>query len=165
MNITPLFESQQFLDNKVTERVKSTGYETNSYYAFDHKVFAFHCELMELANEIGFFKFWKQGHKRDLARILDEGVDCVHFLLSIGNMKGYYKSTKEVEPFALWEDWSTEDMFTVLRQNQLDNVAQWTRAFELVLGILLKQEMSESDIFKGYYRKNEVNLNRQAEGY
>lgn len=165
MNITQLFESQQFLDNKVTERVKATGYDTNSYYCFDHRVFAFHCELMEFANEIGFFKFWKLGHKQDPERILDEGIDCVHFLLSLGNMKGYYKSTKEIEPFALWDDYSIEDMFTLVRQNQLDNVAQWTRAFELVLGILYKLGFTEYEIEKQYYRKNEVNLNRQASEY
>lgn len=165
MNIEKLYRAQNVLDTGVSERIKKTGYETNSHYCFDDRVFAFHCELMEFANEIGFFKFWKLGHKRDDLRMLDEGVDCVHFLLSIGNMKGYHKSTREIEPFMLWEDYSLGDMFRLLRVNNLDNVAQWTRAFELVLGILRKIGFSEDEILKQYDIKNEVNLQRQTDGY
>ena len=165
METTKLFEAQKVLDTGVAERLKTTGYDTNSHYCFDDRVFAFHCELMEFANELGFFKFWKRSHKLDLAQVLDEGVDCIHFLLSIGNMKGYDRSTKEITPFELWEDFSLSDMFSLLRTNNLDNIAQWGRAFELILGILLKVGMTETDIIRGYFRKNEVNLKRQSTGY
>lgn len=164
MKITDLFVAQNELDENVGERVRE-GYDTNSHYCFDHRVFAFHCELMEFANELGFFKFWKKSHIINRPRALDEGIDCIHFLLSIGNMKGYSKSTKEIEPFGLWEHYSVEDMFYLLRTNNLDNIAQWGRAFELVLGILMKLDYTEQEITDQYYRKNSINLQRQRNGY
>lgn len=164
MNLVEIFESKKAFDQVVAERVKKTGYEVNSYYGFDHLVFGFHCELMEFANEVGFFKFWKLGHVMHTLKTLDEGVDCLHVLMSIGNMKGYER-VKEVEPFALWEDYSIEDMFKLLRQNNLETVSHWTRAFELVLGLLVKLGYSELAILNQYNNKNRVNLNRQDTGY
>lgn len=164
MNLVEMFASKKAFDELVAERVKKTGYIVNSYYGFDHLVFGFHCELMEFANEIGFFKFWKVNHKMDEAKTLDEGVDCLHVLMSIGNMKGYH-NVKEVEPFALWEDYSLEDMFKLLRDNNLETVSHWTRAFELILGILYKLNYSEGIIKHQYDTKNKINRTRQKTGY
>lgn len=165
METVELYTLQRHLDEVIGNNIKETGYELDSYYAYDHRVFAFHCELMELANEIKFFKYWKKDKKLNMAKVLDEGVDCIHFLLSIGLMKKYYNSIKEIQPFALWEDYSMEDMFTEIRRNELDTAGRWRLAFELVLGILVKAGLNEDDIIRGYYKKNEENLKRQAEGY
>lgn len=163
MRLEKMFSTKKKFDEVVAARVKKKGYVVNSYYGFDHLVFGFHCELMEFANETGFFKFWKVNHKQDRLKMLDEGVDCLHVLMTIGSMKNY--KVKEVEPFALWEDYSIEDMFTLVRQNNLETVSHWTRAFELVLGILLKLDYEEDAIIEQYEAKNQVNLDRQAEGY
>ena len=163
MNLVEMFASKKEFDKVVAERVAKKGYIVDSYYGLDHLVFGFHCELMEFANEIGFFKFWKMNHVQDDERILDEGVDCLHVLMSIGNMKNY--KVKEIEPFALWEDYSIEDMFTLLRQNSLETVSHWTRAFELVLGILVNLGYSERAIMEQYEAKNNVNLKRQDTDY
>lgn len=164
MNLVEMFASKREFDKVVAERVKKKGYIVDSYYGFDHLVFGFHCELMEFANEVGFFKFWKLGHKLKWEQTLEEGVDCLHVLMSIGNMKGYEK-VKNVEPFALWEDYSLEDMFTLVRQNNLETVSHWTRAFELILGILFKIGYSEEAIADRYNSKNEINLQRQEDEY
>lgn len=164
MNLVDLYELQSVLDAKVTERL-SQDYDTASSYCVDDKIYAFHTEVHELANEIGFFKFWKLGHTKVAERILDELVDCVHFLLSIGLTKGYSRIVKNVEPFALWEDYSFYDMFAILRENNLSNVAHFVRAFELVVGIGAKLGISEHDIYEGYRRKNTVNIERQNGGY
>lgn len=165
MNLEKLYELQAGFDATVKENVKATGYDTDSVYCYDHRLFAFHCELMELANEIRFFKFWKQDKKVDMAAVLEEGVDCVHFLLSIGLMKGYQRTVKTIQPFALWEDYSVESIFEELRRNNLDTVGRWQLAFEMLIGVLYKMGMNLDDIYNGYLRKNDINIQRQEEGY
>lgn len=165
MKIIEIITLQAHLDEVIAENIKDTGYDMNSHYAYDHQVFAFHCEVMELANEIKFFKYWKKDKKLNMAKVLDEGVDCIHFLLSIGLKKKYHNSIKDIEPFMLWEDYEMEDMFKELRRNDIDTVGRWKLAFELILGIMLKAGLNEIDIIRGYYRKNEVNLQRQEDGY
>jgi len=169
MNLVDLYVMQKVLEEKVQERVQESafrdGYDMSSHYSIDDRIYAFHTEVHELANEVGFFKFWKLGHVMDRERVLDELVDCVHFLLSISLAKGYNSVIKAVEPFELWSDYSMYDLFTLLRENQIGNVGHFQRAFSLLLGIGAKLGFTESDILVGYHTKNAVNHTRQREGY
>lgn len=164
MNLVDYYELQSILDAKVSERVGAT-YDTNSSYSVDDRIYAFHTEVHELANEIGFFKFWKLGHEIEEERVLDELVDCFHFLFSIGLAKGYNRIVREVEPFPMWEDYSMLDMFQVLRENRLDNVGHYQMALSLVLGIGAKLGFSDAAIEKAYKWKNNRNHARQNGGY
>lgn len=164
MNLVNFYELQRVLDERVAERVKG-AYDTTSHYSIDDRIYAFHTEVHELANEIGFFKFWKLGHSQDPQRILDELVDCIHFLLSIGLAKGYNSVVKHVEPFILWEDYSMYDLFTLLRENNVGNVGHYQRSFSLILGIGEKLGYTEDQIEEAYLSKNKTNHDRQSEGY
>lgn len=164
MNLVDLYVMQKVLDLKVQEGVND-GYDMNSSYSVEDRIYAFHTEVHELANEVGFFKFWKRGHIMDRGRVLDELVDCVHFLLSISLAKGYNGVIKAVEPFELWSDYTMYDLFTLLRENQIGNVGHFQRAFSLLLGIGAKLGFSEDDILEGYNAKNVINHTRQREGY
>lgn len=46
---------------------------------------AFKSELGEAANEFRGFKYWSQDREPRGAALLEELIDCIHFLLSIGN--------------------------------------------------------------------------------
>src|SRR5690625_1594587 len=56
----------------------------------EEKMLALLVELGEMANETRCFKFWSTKGKSDQGIILEEYVDNIHFLLSIGLEKGYH---------------------------------------------------------------------------
>lgn len=164
MNLVELYKTQSILDDKITERLKDV-YDTGSYQAVDNLIYGFHTEVHELANEIGFFKFWKQSHEMDSSDTLEELVDCIHILLSIGLKVGYDRVVKEVEAFPLWEDYSILELFKELRHNDLDTVGRFTLAFSLILGIAKKLDFTELELQAAYRLKNDENHSRQEDGY
>lgn len=162
LNLEELYEMQKDLDESVSER---TGMDLSSYESVESRMYAFHTEVHELANEISFFKYWKQSHVMDRDRTLEELVDCVHFLLSLGITKGYTKVVRSVGAFSLWEDYSMLDLFKEIRRNELDSVGKFQLVFSLILGVAAKCGFTLEDVRKGYILKNAVNEVRQLEGY
>lgn len=53
---------------------------------FTNRCLAFSVELGETANEVRSFKHWSNKGPSPVEVILEEYVDCLHFLLSISNM-------------------------------------------------------------------------------
>jgi len=164
LDLEELYDLQYKLDEKVKEKV-DPSYEVNSHYAMAHVIYAFHTEVHELANEVPFFKFWKHNHLTDKSRAIEELVDCVHFLLKIGLMRGYDRVVKEIEVFTLWEDYPIDELFYELRRNELDSIGRFQMAFSTLLGIARKLGFTESDIEKAYKLKNLENMKRQEEDY
>ena len=164
LELKGMYEMQRVLDNRIKERV-GKGYNFGSYYAIEDKVYAFHTEMHELANEIGFFKVWKQNHKMDRGNVLEELVDVIHFLLSVGITKGYDNVVKRVDAFSLWEDYPMIDLFNEVRRNDLESIGKYTLAFGLVLGIAKKLDFSIMEVEYAYELKNEKNTERQLNGY
>lgn len=162
MNIEKLWKLQTELDQMVMDRSKV---KLDSYENIEFRMYAFHTEVHELANEVGFFKYWKLSHKMKEAEVIEELIDCIHFLLSVGITKGYNRVIKEVEPFPLWKEYEMLDLFKEVRRNELDSVGRWEIAFSLLLGIGKKCGFTQEQMLKEYSRKNTVNRERQKEGY
>ena len=82
MQLSKLFTMQRELDLFIqNNREKQTD-------VFQEKGLALLIELAELANETRCFKFWSTKGPSDDAVILEEYVDSIHFLLSLGIEKG-----------------------------------------------------------------------------
>lgn len=131
------------------------------------KILAFQVELGELANETRCFKYWSLKPASERAVILEEYVDGVHFLLSIGlDLKTCSLSASN----STIDNESLTKQFLLLFQlsSQLGDTKK-TALFEelfqqyLYLGKLLNY--TADDIEKAYIGKNEVNHQRQNEGY
>ena len=84
MNLQNLFVMQEKLDNHIME-------EHNLYgkTLFSEKLLALQVEIAELANETRCFKFWSNKGPSSKETILEEYVDCLHFILTIGLEKNY----------------------------------------------------------------------------
>lgn len=95
MNLTKLFEMQRVLDERI---VKEKGLEGQGL--LPQKILALQVELGECANEWRGFKYWSKdqqprrdkivhdGHGGIISHsdpLLEEYIDCLHFILSIGN--------------------------------------------------------------------------------
>lgn len=161
MNWKSLFEKQVKLDEYI-----SRNHNLDESDLFDQKILALLVELGELANETRCFKFWSNKKRNDDAIIIEEYVDNIHFLLSLGLNKSlefteieYVKSNHdETTQFNLIFQYVTEFKQSPTKTNYL-------KLFEAYLQLADILGFSDKAIMKAYDEKNEVNFERQDAGY
>lgn len=61
-----------------------------------HKITALMVETSEMANEVRAFKYWSN-KKPNVKEAKEEYIDCLHFMLSIGNI--LFNEAEEIEEF------------------------------------------------------------------
>src|SRR3954469_23285631 len=88
MQLETLFEMQAGLDRYIEE-----NHQLENEDLFNRKVLALLVEIGELANETRCFKFWSVKPPSDKQVILEEFVDGVHFILSLGIECDFHKET------------------------------------------------------------------------
>lgn len=155
-----LFEIQRKLDLFIEE----TQNITND--VFKEKGLALLVELAELANETRCFKFWSTKGASEREVLLEEFVDSIHFMLSLGNMKGY--------ALAEWPDVQEEVDLTVQFIETTQKITQFItdpseenyKAIWHAYGKLAyNMQFTVADIIEAYISKNEKNYERQKSGY
>lgn len=156
---------QELVDQKIAAKMPESWGGFNGYESVMHRTFAFHIELAELANEIGFFKDWKHSHEVKMDKVKKELCDCLAFAFSIGLTRGYTKLKPEIAPFTLWKDYPFYDTFETLRPNQLDTLGKWELAIGVLIGVGLKLGISEEELEKEFNFVCSDNIKRQNEGY
>lgn len=161
MNLEILYKKQKEVDNKIAEK----GVNLDHYLNLEHRIFAFQCELMELANEIGFFKDWKHSHEINHDTAIKELADCLAFALSIGITKGYDKLVKEIEGYEGLTEFPYLDLFNNLRNNDLNTIGSYKMALIMLIAIGLKLGFSSEGVIDHYIAKSNINIQRQEEGY
>lgn len=171
MNLTKLFEMQRELDERI---VKEKGLENE--YLLPRKILALQVELGECANEWRGFKFWSKDQqpryeKKSIAfanpggpfehtsyPLLEEYIDCLHFILSIGISLG----ENEARPQTIY-DRSIVDLFS--------EAITWDWQGHYGCGLTVFIELGKElgftweQIEAAYMAKNAVNHNRQSTGY
>jgi dimeric dUTPase (all-alpha-NTP-PPase superfamily) len=162
MNLAKLFELQKNLDERIRENHGLHGESLLS-----KKVLALQVELAELANETRCFKFWSDKQPSDKKVILEEYVDCLHFILTLGIEENFTEieiDDKELLQYDLTAQFlnlyiDINDFITCSSKDQ------YITLFEdfLVLGKILGFKPYE--IEAAYYEKNDINHKRQDEGY
>src|SRR5690606_41193415 len=83
INWPKLFTLQRELD----ERIWREHHLTGDY--FSERVLALQVEVAELANETRCFKYWSLKPPSERSKILEEYVDGIHFILSLGLTLGF----------------------------------------------------------------------------
>ena len=161
MNISELYEMQRELDNRICKEHRLEGMNL-----VPSKILALQVELGELANETRCFKFWSSRGPSSEEIILEEYVDCLHFILSIGleggltdiNLAKIDNDNNLIDQF--------QNIFTRIvafqHEPTLDNYEALFAHFLLLGG---KLGFSEGKIYLAYLRKNRVNHQRQDDGY
>lgn len=160
--IKQLLKLQQQLDKRIEIE---HGLEHEDL--LDKKIMALLVELGELANETRCFKFWSKKPSADRNVVLEEYVDGIHFILSIGLE---LKIEDELELHIIEESRDLVEQFhrvfssiTQFRENII--IENYHKVFNeyILLGKLLGFQLD--DIEKAYISKNEVNHQRQDQGY
>ncbi|WP_243299127.1 dUTP diphosphatase [Bacillus litorisediminis] len=186
MNLSKLFEAQRQLDNRI---VKEKGLEGQDL--LPKKILALQVELGELANEHRGFKFWSNDQeprriKKSIAfanpsgpfeyvtyPLLEEYVDCLHFILSIGNEYGYKSEpTLAIVPDNVLDQ--LNDLFKIVSfmDNLYKDMGYGCGVHDFYddllgnfmnLGKLLG--FTWEQIEQAYFDKNQTNHRRQENGY
>ncbi|MFD2639898.1 dUTP diphosphatase [Piscibacillus salipiscarius] len=156
-----LYKLQKELDDDILMRNSLTREEV-----FDDKLLALIVEVGELANETRCFKYWSQKGPSEQSVILEEFVDGIHFLLSIGIDYGYNYNGQLREN----SESSLTELFHMLygkinRFKQNPTNMHYQKLMSTYLDVGLKLNFTEDDILHAYLDKNKVNHERQQSGY
>lgn len=177
MNLSKMFEMQRELDEHIIREKHLEGQDL-----LPNKILALQVELGELANEWRGFKHWSNDQKprrhvlddnlttcepdRYHDPLLEEYVDCLHFILSIAletDIKlpespcglNYVHVSEQFNAVfnKLGDFWDT--------RTRMNFIQTWATFYELgkMLGFI------EEEIEQAYMSKNAVNHQRQVNGY
>ena len=187
MNLNELFKIQAELDKRIVEEHNLQGVDL-----LDKKILALQVELGELANEWRGFKFWSKDQEPRVEvtesntncgecfynnvgknPLLEEYVDCLHFILSIGLELEYNKFEFE---------YLHEGNFRVFTET--DTIRQFTETFQAIGGLITNGDLESYEhlflyliglgrhmgftweqIEQAYLDKNKINHERQERGY
>ncbi|MCR6111599.1 dUTP diphosphatase [Bacillus sp. A301a_S52] len=166
MNFFKLFEMQRTLDSYIEAK---QGLHEEAL--LERKLLALQVEIAELANETRCFKFWSTKGPAERDVILEEYVDGIHFILSIGLEYGYdktchchYPESVKVPKEALVTDFfNVTDKLLNLRKN--GSQAAFEALFTSYLTIGAHLGFTGEDVEEAYMKKNDVNKQRQDQGY
>jgi dimeric dUTPase (all-alpha-NTP-PPase superfamily) len=163
-DVFELLVKQEELDSRIIkEHNISMSYEE----LVDKRKLAFIVELGEMSNEKRAFKYWSVKPESPKETILEEYVDGVHFVLSLGLLKGYGKTRiPQIElNFDPNETYNTHQIVA-----QTLDVAYYAVTLDYTtllreyirLGFMLGFTWKE--IVQAYHKKNEKNHGRQDSG-
>lgn len=161
MNLQKLFEMQKELDAFIekTQKIERD--------VFKEKGLALMVELAELANETRCFKFWSTKGPSERDVILEEYVDSIHFILSLGLLKGF---TSIEEWPVVEEKRDLTEIFLMTQNAILKFINNPTKEGYLAIWqyygvIAYNLGFSFNDVVYAYLEKNEENYKRQRSGY
>ena len=161
MNLQKLFEMQKELDAFIekTQKIERD--------VFKEKGLALMVELAELANETRCFKFWSTKGPSERDVILEEYVDSIHFILSLGLLKGF---TSIEEWPVVEEKRDLTEIFLMTQDAILKFINNPTKEGYLAIWqyygvIAYNLGFSFNDVVHAYLEKNEENYKRQRSGY
>ncbi|MDQ1144801.1 dimeric dUTPase (all-alpha-NTP-PPase superfamily) [Bacillus sp. SORGH_AS 510] len=163
MNLEKLFHMQKALDSHIEEK-----HELQKENLFERKALALLVEIGELANETRCFKFWSVKPSSEKDVILEEFVDGIHFILSLGIECGFNKVPIELEGINSTST-VTEQFLAVYetislfqKNKELDG---YINVFESYMQLAALLGFTKEEIEEAYFRKNEVNYQRQQNNY
>lgn len=160
MEFQELFHMQAQLDSFIQKN------QQINRDVFLEKGLALTIELAELANETRCFKYWSTKGPSEREVLLEEFVDSIHFLLSLGNEKGYrlnaWPEIKKKENLTSWFLKTQEAILTFILEPTEEHYLEVWKYYGVLaynLGFTL------DDIIEAYIAKNEKNYERQRNGY
>lgn len=158
-----LFEMQAALDSYIEE-----NHQLQNENLFNRKVLALLVEIGELANETRSFKFWSVKPSSEKKVVLEEFVDGIHFILSLGLECGFQSEPVKVE--AISSNGDINEQF--LKIFQAVSTFQTSRSFshyikviEYYLQLAAMLGITFEEMEQAYIEKNEVNFKRQQNSY
>lgn len=156
-----LFLMQEQLDAHIESEHGLASEDTT-----DQRILALQVELGELANETRCFKFWSLKPPSERAVILEEYVDGVHFILSLGLSFGYRPTESIVHELGEGLTDSFLAMFDRISAfRSLPDADRYNDLFFTYMMLGEQLGFTADDIHSAYESKNQTNHERQQQGY
>ncbi|WP_096435932.1 dUTP diphosphatase [Alteribacter populi] len=177
MNLKKLFKMQKELDQDIVKRKGLEGQDL-----LPKKILALQVELGELANEWRGFKFWSENQKprtkvgltsfhaaregKTRNPLLEEYVDCLHFILSIGIESKLTENVKVENWPSIKTESSFRLMYSFIEDFQKGSIQTRYNALFTEFHFLGESlGFTWDEIEQAYFDKNAINLERQRSGY
>ncbi|PAF27321.1 hypothetical protein CHH61_04115 [Shouchella clausii] len=188
MNLTNLFKMQKDLDQKIIQKHGLKNMDRLPYL-----ILALQVELGECANEWRGFKFWSENNSPKPPKhnwrvsedglnkewipdwgyesypLLEEYVDCLHFVLSIGIHHGFDKEVAGLSIEDVYVGDITEQFSELMRADWhkcvIGDGDYYHRGLEMFLSLGEMLGFTWGEIEQAYLQKNEINHKRQEKGY
>ena len=163
MQLRKLFEMQKALDTHIEDK-----HSLQDEDLFDRKVLALLVEIGELANETRSFKFWSVKPSSSKEVILEEFVDGVHFILSLGIECGYNAEQIDLKDEGTSLNVTEQFLFVYERISifqKSKGLADYKMVFSSYLQLASLLGFTYGEIERAYFHKNEVNYQRQQNNY
>lgn len=160
-----LFEIQKKLNDRIVQEHNLDPSTLRS-----KKFLALLTEMGELANETRCFKYWSKKGPSPKEKILEEYVDCLHFILTIGIDFAYEDLVPECGEECEEDGGDLTSLFINLfvTVNELVICAS-KDSYKVLLDDFMslgkKIGFTKEDIISAYLAKNEVNHLRQDKNY
>jgi len=163
MQLKKLYQMQKALDTHIEEKHQLLDEDL-----FERKILALLVEIGELANETRCFKFWsvKPSSAKDV--ILEEFVDGIHFILSLGLECGFDAQQIELNDHESSLNVTAQflriyELISIFQKAK--NLLSYIELFEAYLQIAELLGFSQLEMEQAYFQKNEVNYQRQQNNY
>jgi dimeric dUTPase (all-alpha-NTP-PPase superfamily) len=161
MDLTAWFAIQQVLDDRILQEHCLQRTEI-----FLKKILALQVEIGELANETRCFKYWSRKSPSPRESVLEEFVDALHFVLSLGLDLGH--EDLELPAVSAADDLTAGFLELTAASVQLAKTQgrdEYRELFAALLAVGYGLGFSNEEIGQAYLAKNEINHQRQQEGY
>lgn len=176
MNLEKLFKIQAELDKRIVEK---HGLQNEDL--LDKKILALQVELGELAQNWRGFKFWSEDREPRTELwltelqpprnpLLEEYVDCLHFILSIGLEIGADDFLESYDDWSYMAEKNVVKIFSKLFKINwwiLDDNSwnEYFDGFEYFMTLGRELSFTWEQIETAYLEKNKINHTRQTTGY
>jgi len=162
IDIKDLYPLQKELDLDIAKRHKITYKST-----FKQRLLALVVELGEFANETRCFKYWSLKKSSAKEVVLEEYVDALHFLLSLGIP---LKAKKTIYNICKKKEYNLtsavlDSYLEALKLKENYCLAQYEKAFSAYFDIMAYLNVKPSEVRNAYLTKLKVNHERQVNKY
>ncbi|MCM3716007.1 dUTP diphosphatase [Alkalihalobacillus oceani] len=162
MDIQKLFDIQETLNNRIM-----TEHQLTQADLFQEQQLALLVELGELANETRCFKYWSRKQASERGVILEEYVDGLHFVLTLGLALGF-RYPQPLQSYVHQETLTGQFLVVMETTHRLQlapTEENYHALMEAFLALGQQLGFSHEEIEAGYLAKNKVNHERQDVGY
>lgn len=169
INLSVFFKRQRKLDYFIHKKHK-----VNYQNTFFERLLALIVEISEFSNETRCFKYWSLNKKISKERTLEEYIDGLHFLFSIGLMINYTKKKIILPSFRRLK---TKPLLPEIVKNILAiytqviklqtkcDIFHYEKVLKKYLSLIYLFNFSMKEIIEVYIKKNKINYERQMNNY
>ncbi|AGR41486.1 dUTP diphosphatase [Spiroplasma taiwanense] len=163
-NLIYLKDKQIILDKYIME---NKGLVVNSEIT-KKKIIALLVEISEFVNEYRSFKYWSNKKPSERNILLEEYIDALHFILSLGNDLNFnfekFKNQSTLNILNI-DDWTIEVYLKILEFQKNQDFNSFSILFNVFLVLVDLLNVSDEELLEIYNNKNEINFKRQNTGY